>query len=56
MNAFLSPLIVFKRDKDNKLIFDDSELREILKNMPAIVLKGIQHELIHELEKRMKNS
>jgi peptide deformylase len=51
MNAFLSPVIVFKRDQNNKLIFDEVELIETLKKMPAIALKGIHNELINELKK-----
>ncbi len=49
MNAFLSPFIVFKRDQGNKLIFDEGELAETLKKMPAIVLHGIHNELMNEL-------
>jgi peptide deformylase len=56
MNAFQSPVIVFKRDQNNKLIFDESDLTEILKKMPAIALQGIHSELINELKKRIEYS
>ena len=41
LSSFSSPIIVFKRDEDNKLIFDENELEKALFKLPEEVLKGI---------------
>lgn len=51
-STFTSPVVIFKRNSDGTLMFDDNEIQHVFSSMSVNVLNGIHQDIVNELQKR----